>query len=471
MKRRYLVLCVLVPLLAPLAVFVACTSSPAASPTSPAPPDLPSVFDTRLDTSTPPPDPDAAPPPTCTAVDLPAGTGTKFCDLPLPQATGLSVPPEFCIREFTTTPVTEARVIRFAPNGDLFLAAPSMSTPGGATNGPGAILVLPDDNGDGRADSVLTFAGGSARANGSCASVETDPDNLSCVHGLVFSGGYLYFTRSDEVRRVPYTAGMRSAAPGSSELVAVLGGAAISDIRWTHTLDQTKDGSLWVSRGRFDTSTCSTTEMETGAVFSLPIQAGGKLPLTPQLVANGFRNPMYVRCSPASCGECYTNELSGDGWDSIGGSEKLALLEKKGESWGYPCCVGRNVPATTTGSTPDCANVGRELVAIPLHDTPFGFDFERGTFPGEYRHGVFAALHGVVSSFGGSGVVWMKTDPTSLRPTGLTTMFVHGFGRPVGGPAGRATDVAFAPDGRLFIADDTSGKIYWVAPKTLAAPK
>jgi glucose/arabinose dehydrogenase len=464
-KRRYFVLCVFVPLALPLAIFVACTSSPAAAPTSPPPPDLPIAFDARLDTSTPQPDPDAAPPPTCTAVDLPVGTGAKFCELPLSQATGLSVPEGFCIREYTTAPLVEPRVMRFAPNGDLFIAAPSMNTPGGAGGGPGAILVLPDDNGDGRADSVLTFAGGSPGGGNSCATLETSPDNLACVHGLVFSGGYLYYTRSDEVRRVAYTAGTRSVAAGSSELVAILGGAAINDIRWTHTLDETKDKSLWVSRGRFDSSTCSTTEMETGAVFSLAVQNKAAMPVVPELVANGFRNPMYVRCSPASCGDCYASELSGDGWDGVGGREKLALLDKKGESWGYPCCVQRNVPAVTTGSA-DCTNVGRELVSIALHDTPFGFDFEPGTFPGEYRHGVFAALHGVVTSFGGSGVVFMKTDPTSLRPTGEATMFVHGFGRPIG----RATDVAFAPDGRLFIADDTSGKIYWVAPTTLAKP-
>ena len=36
---------------------------------------------------------------------------------------------------------------------------------------------------------------------------------------------------------------------------------------------------------------------------------------------------------------------------------------------------------------------------------------------------------------------------------------------------GRATDAAFAPDGRLFIADDTAGKIYWLAPRTLASPR
>ena len=369
------------------------------------------------------------------------------------------------MREFTTTPVAEARVLRFAPNGDLFVAAPSMGTPGGASNGPGAIVVLPDDDGDGRADGVVTFAGPSPSGSSACRGLEDDPQNLACVHGLLFREGYLYFTRSDEVRRFPYQPGARAAA-SASELVAKLGGARISDVRWTHTLEQHQDGSIYVSRGRTDSSQCTEEEMTRGAVFAIHVEGQAALPLTPEVVADGFRNPMYLRCSPSSCGDCYANELSGDGWDGVGGREKLALLAKKGESWGYPCCVGRYAPAP--GQLPEkCGGVGRELVAIPLHDTPFGLDFDRGGFPEPYKHGLFVALHGVSTSFGGTGVVWMQTDPITLRPAGAPKMFIKGFGR----PNGRATDVVFAPDGRMFIADDTSGKIFWVAPRTLAAPR
>ncbi len=407
-------------------------------------------------------------PPECTIADLPPGTGTKFCDLPGSDATELQVPPEFCVREFTTTPVREARVLRFAPNGDLFVAAPSTPTVGGATDGPGAIVVLPDDDHDGRADAVLTYAGPFASDGRTCADLETEAANIACVHGLLFSDGYLYFTRSNEVRRVPYAAGDRAAPSAPSELVAKLGGTTIPDVRWTHTLERAKDGSIYVSRGRGDSSECSAEEMTRGAVFALHVETKPALPLVPELVADGFRNPMYLRCSPSSCGDCYASELSGDNWDGIGGREKLALLEKKGESWGYPCCVGLDepVPGSGAGSTGGCGSVGRELVAIPLHDTNFGLDFDRGGFPAPYRHGVFVALHGVFTSFGGTGVIWLETDPRTLRPTGKPQMFVKGFV-----PDGRATDVAFAPDGRLFIADDTTGKIYWVAPRTLAAPK
>ncbi len=420
-----------------------------------------SVPPPRTDGAVPVPSPDAAPP-VCDIVDIPQGKGRLFCELPGADAPDVTVPPEFCVRELTTTPVLEARVMAFAPNGDLFLTAPSQSTVGGAHGGPGGIFVLPDDDGDGRADAVLPFAGTWPSDGRPCAALEADPKGLACVHGLLFSGSHVYYTRSDEIRRFPYRSGDRTAT-SDSELVAKLGGASIPDARFAHTLERTKDGLVYVSRGRGDSSACSDEEMSRGAV--LAIDPRGALPLVPSIVADGFRNPMYLRCSPSSCGDCYASELSGDDWDGVGGREKLSLLGKIGETWGYPCCVGQGEPHPRFRAH-DCANVGRELVSIPLHDTNFGLDFDRGGFPAPYRHGLFVALHGVFTSFGGTGVVFVPTDPISKRPTGPATAFARGFA-----PTGRATDAVFAPDGRLFVADDTAGKIYWIAPRTLRAAK
>ena len=68
-----------------------------------------------------------------------------------------------------------------------------------------------------------------------------------------------------------------------------------------------------------------------------------------EIVARGFRNPMYLNCLP--WGACYAAELSGDGWDSIGGREKLVELHD-GDDYGYPCCVDRGmvVPGTPPGT-------------------------------------------------------------------------------------------------------------------------
>src|SRR4029078_7065869 len=104
--------------------------------------------------------------------------------------------------------------------------------------------------------------------------------------------------------------------------------------------------------------------------------------------------------------------------------------------------------------------VARYVMAIKLHDTNSGVDFDRGGFPEPWRHGLFIALHGVFTSFGGTSIVYVGANPKSLRPDTEPKLFAKGFA-----PTGRATDLAFAPDGRLFVADDTAGKIYWIAPR------
>jgi len=47
--------------------------------------------------------------------------------------------------------------------------------------------------------------------------------------------------------------------------------------------------------------------------------------------------------------------------------------------------------------------------------------------------------------------------------------FLGGFG-PSGVMLKRPSDVVFSGDGRMFFADDTGGRVYWMAPKDLLAP-
>ena len=73
-----------------------------------------------------------------------------------PDLTFLHLPIGFCAHYYGT--VGDARQMRFAPGGELFVASPGALTTGGNSGaGLGAIVVLPDDNLDGVADSTLTF--------------------------------------------------------------------------------------------------------------------------------------------------------------------------------------------------------------------------------------------------------------------------------------------------------------------------
>lgn len=321
---------------------------------------------------------------------------------------------------------------------------------------------MPDDDHDGRADAVVTYAGGpTANPSFACDQHDADPADLTCVHGLAFTSTHVYFTRRDDVRRFPWKAGDRVAPSGAaSELVANLGTKVSS--RFTHTLDVSTLGGLFVSRGRFDSGGCDATE-DDGAV--LRVELGAPMPAAAAVLARGFRNPMYVRCHPTT-GACFANELSGDAWSGIGGREKLALL-KAGGDWGYPCCVAKGIPITP--GVGGCDGVDQEIVAVALHDTPFGMDFERGSFPAAYRGAAFIALHGAFPTWEGTRLVYVAVDPSTNMPIGETHDFVTGWGR-AGGVVGRATDVTFSPDGRLFVLDDTSGGVWWIAPYELALP-
>ncbi|MBK6531823.1 MAG: hypothetical protein IPF99_20100 [Deltaproteobacteria bacterium] len=215
--------------------------------------------------------------------------------------TRAGLPFGFCVRRFAG--IAAPRVLAFAPNGDLFVASPGIRTPGLAPPGTGQIVVLSDDDHDGVAE-VSEFAGG-----------------LSDVHGLLFTDGWLYFTRTAGVFRTPYASGQRRIGSAAPEQVASLAGLSPA-ARWTHTLARAADGTIYVSQGQYQSYTCPATPRE-GAVFRL--QPGS---MAPVVVASGLRNPLYLRCDPSGA-ECYAAELSDD---SVGpstgtrGREKLVRL-------------------------------------------------------------------------------------------------------------------------------------------------
>jgi glucose/arabinose dehydrogenase len=324
----------------------------------------------------------------------------------------------------------------FAPNGDLFAAAPSNGTPGGSSGGPGQILVISDDDHDGVGESHV-FATG-----------------LPDVHGLALGGGYLYFTNSITVFRTPYVVGQRQESGPREDLSMP---ATFGNGRWTHGLARSVGGSLLASSGEY--SSCGIAP--TGSISQVSL--GGTA-----IVAAGFRNPMYLRCHYKD-ELCATNELGED--QTTGAREKFIVI-RPDTNYGYPCCLGAQEPRAS-GDDAACATVTREDAEFTLSETPFGFDWEHDTWPSPYTGGVFVALHGSAYSspqWAGAKIVFAPADAkTHLPAKDAWQEFVGGFG-PDGGPLQRPADVTFAPDGRLFFADDLGGQVYWVAPDTLTRP-
>jgi glucose/arabinose dehydrogenase len=365
-----------------------------------------------------------------------------------PDLSYLTVPTGFCVHYYGT--VANTRQLRFAPGGELFVASPSTATTGGGLNGLSVIAVLPDDDHDGVADSVLTYLGG-----------------LPSTQGLLFAGGFLYYQDSTKIMRVPYALGDRS--PSGSSLESADVQIYVSVGHWPKTLDIADDGTIYVGNGGDQTDTCDPTRPFHGGVLKLDGSPGGSP------VAKGFRNPIAIRCAHGH-DQCFALELAKDSSMAPDfGREKMAPI-RQGDDWGFPCCATANTPYQGVTPVPDCSGVITEAEGLYIGDTPFGLDFEPGVWPAPWTGDAFVTLHGAYSTWKGSRLLAVQMDPTTGLPvpgsdlsgvdTGGMTTFATGWDdgkRDHGRPAA----LAFSKDGRLFLGNDNDGSIVWIAPLSL----
>lgn len=363
-----------------------------------------------------------------------------------PDLSFLTLPPGFCARYFGN--VGNARQLRFAPGGELFVASPTTGTTGGGPGGKAAIVILPDDDNDGLADAPITFL-----------------DKIPSTQGLLFTKDSFYYQNDTRILKMPYAAGDR--APGPSTEVANIT-IYTSSLHWPKSLDEADDGTIYVGNGGDQGEVCDPARPFRGGILKLDGSPGG----TP--VAKGLRNPIAVRCSRGH-NLCFAAELAKDYSALDGGREKLIPI-RQGDDWGFPCCATKDLPHTDVMPVPDCSGVVPDDASFRIGDTPFAFDFELGTWPEPWKSRVFVPLHGAAGSWVGARLVAIALDPVSGLPLPSSNL----DGSSSGGMAdfaigwddgtlahGRPAAVAFASDGRLFLASDTTGDIFWIAPLDL----
>lgn len=383
----------------------------------------------------------------------------------LPDLTWIDLPAGFCVHYFATVP--NARSIRFAPGGELFATSPSRGTTGGGPGGRSAVLVLPDDNKDGLADSTNPFVGG-----------------ISAVQGILFANGYFYYQNDAQILKVPYTPGERQLTKAPT-VVADLSTRYQSGVHWPKTLDIADDGTIYVANGSDQDEQCESPNRPfRGGIFAID----GKNPIDGKPIAKGFRNPIFVRCQRGH-NLCFASELTLDYSWMQGGREKIVPI-REGDDWGYPCCATKNVPFTGLVPLPDCSGTADETVSFYVADTPFGFDFEPGRWAMPWSKRMFVALHGQFGTWIGARILTIDIDAATGMPipggtyadggqmnTGSARDFATGWDdRKL--DHGRPSDVTFAADGRMFVAQDVGpdwagsiGIILWFAPLDLPKPK
>jgi glucose/arabinose dehydrogenase len=385
----------------------------------------------------------------------------KFCSLPgsfrttedgvdkVPGAEGspdlsfLKLPAGFCVHHFGK--VGNPRQLRFAPGGELFVASPTRGTTSGGPNGQNAIVVLPDDDKDGLADAAVTFL-----------------PNLPSTQGMLFSkDNFFYYQDDTRILRVPYAAGERKASAEGEQVADIT--YYYSSLHWPKVMDQDDDGNIYVGNGGDQGEICEASHPLHGGILKL--NADG----TTTPMAKGLRNAIGIRCSRGK-NFCYAVELARDYTAGMGGREKLIPI-RKDDDWGFPCCATKDIPYPDINPVPDCSQIAPESDAFTIGSTPFDLDFELGKWPDMWKGRVYVPLHGAAGSWEGARMVAIATDPTTGHPlpgsdlsgesTGAMADFATGFEDHM---HGRPTEVAFSPDGRLFLSNDVSGDIVWIAP-------
>jgi hypothetical protein len=350
------------------------------------------------------------------------------------------------------------RLIRAAPNGDLFVAETAA----------GRVRVLRPGK-----------AGALAAENAIYAS------GLSGPFGIAFypqgpDPKWLYIAETNRVIRYPYTAG--DLKPKGAPEIIVPQLAATRGGHITRDLAFSRDGTrMYVSVGSSSNDAQgmppkTTEEIEAweaekglGAPWGFEENRADVLVFTPEgkegrILATGIRNCVGLAVHP-EIGDlyCSTNERDGLGDNLV---PDYVTRVRDGQFYGWPWWyMGNHEDPRWKNARPDLAGK-TENPDVPLqpHSAPLAMTFYTGTaFPPDYRGSAFVAFHGSWNRALRTGYKVVRILMRDGAPTGEYEDFLTGFvidnnrvwGRPVG--------VAEAKDGALYVSEDASGTIWRVA--------
>ena len=382
-----------------------------------------------------------------TAADLPAPFATESVDrgpnlIRRPQNAWPQAPAGFKVELFAEG-LENPRLIRKAPNGDLFVAESE----------PGHVKLLRGISKDGKAESVHVFASGFALPFG-IAFYPPGPEPK-----------YIYVANTDSVVRFPYQNG-DLAARGQREVVIpnlpgygrLRGGG-----HWTRDIVFSPDGKkMYISvgsRSNVDDSDANEAEYRRADILEANPDGSGL-----RVYAWGIRNAVGIAINPK------TNEL----WASVNERDGLGdnlppdyiTHVQEGGFYGWPWYyTGGNQDPRHKGKHPEL----KDKVIVPdvllqPHNASLEMTFYDGEqFPAGYRGNIFAAEHGSWNKAVRTGYEVIHVPLKDGRATGEYADFLTGFVTAEGEVWGRPVGVAVGNDGSLFVTDDGSNSVWRVS--------
>ena len=343
------------------------------------------------------------------------------------------------------------RVLRVAPNGDMFVAE---------TSG-GRISIL-------RGGRREVFAEG-----------------LDAPFGIAFfppgpNPNFVYVAENNAIKRFGYVAGdLHARGPAETivpRLTASNGGHSTRDIAFS------PDGSrMYVSVGS-QSNVAQGIGARSGAALQEWVASrapgaawGGEenradvLAFSPdgrqvQMFATGLRNCVGLAVQPINGALwCSTNERDGLGDDLV---PDYITSVREGAFYGWPWYyLGDHEDPRLAGQRPDLrGHVTVPDVLLQPHSASLGIAWYNGSsFPAAYR-GLFASEHGSWNRSKRTGykVVRVVLDQKGL-PTGEYEDFLTGFVVNDGAVWGRPVGVAVDRDGALLVSEDGNGSVWRVS--------
>lgn len=404
-----------------------------------------------------------------TAADLPApfatassGNGPRVVHQPTNAVP--AVPAGFTVKLFAKG-LSGPRLMRVAPNGDIFIAE----------TGRNRLRVLRAADGADAPSANEVFSNG-----------------LDQPFGIAFyppgnDPQWLYVANHNAVVRFPYHNGDLHASRPAEVIVPKLsettGGHTTRDVAFSRdgqrmfiSVGSSGNVAEGLKKKSLEDIKAWEAEHGLGAAWGddsnraniLVTDPEGKQPLA--RFATGIRNGVGMAVDPET-GELWvsTNERDGLGDNLV---PDYITRVNEGGFYGWPWYyLGNHEDPRHAGERPDLAGkITVPDVLLQAHSASLEMTFYEATngvaaFPAEYRGDVFAAEHGSWNRSVRTGYKVIRVHVDHGVPTGEYEDFLTGFvvdnrnvwGRPVG--------VAVAHDGALLVTEDANGTMWRVTPK------
>jgi hypothetical protein len=379
-----------------------------------------------------------------------------------PAEAGLSVPPHFSVRLFASG-LSGPRLLRVAPNGDIFIAE---------TRANSLRVLRASDGADAPSENQI-FA-----------------DGLDRPFGIAFYPAgedpqWIYVANNNSVVRFPYRNGDLNTSGPAQVIVPSLtestGGHSTRDVAFStngkRMLISVGSGSNVaedMSKKSADAIRLWETDHGRGAAWDSEMNRADILVTDPEgnqplhTFATGIRNGVGLAVDK-NTGELWTstNERDDLGDDLV---PDYITRVKEGGFYGWPWYyLGNHEDPRHAGERPDLA--GQAIVPdvlLQAHSASLEIAFYTATsgtaaFPAEYRGDIFAAFHGSWNRNSRTGYKVVRVRLNQGVPTGEYDDFLTGFVVDASSVWGRPVGVAVAHDGALLVTEDGNGTLWRIS--------